>query len=238
MNRCGLCGAGLVSEARFCDRCGNAVRSEAAEVPHAHSDWSFSKSAVGALIGAVLLVVVGIGIGFAWWTVRDVSVAVNGRAQPSAGNQQAPPTALAGLRGVNWTDVPPGREQRGIRFDSDKMTVSVGTTVIARYPKAPNGYFERTLLVSPSSPSKGLVLIVLWEDQEGGVNAVVVGSDGRVVASSFIPDGWVLARDWVVWSPDEEYAVVSPAGEVTMGDLVLASTHSIGFRTNLPLLSI
>lgn len=84
------------------------------------------------------------------------------------------------------------------------------------------------LLISPVSPKKGLALVLCtdeYTDNGGMVGYIVNKRAGLALARNIVPKDWVILK-WVNWSPDEQYALVSAAGEVTMGDMAFIDLNT------------
>jgi hypothetical protein len=157
--------------------------------------------------------------------IPDIEVArPNAPSNPDGGG--GPSGSADVLRGDTWASVNPGQTVRGVRFASDNKTISVLGARIGGFVGAVVPNFPRTVFVSPSSRAGGLVLITLWDDSYGCADAVVVDRAGAVKARGIVPKRWRVWREWVSWSPNEHYALLAAAGEVTMGDMVLVDVRT------------
>ncbi|HWS85843.1 MAG TPA: hypothetical protein VN282_02540 [Pyrinomonadaceae bacterium] len=114
----------------------------------------------------------------------------------------------------------------GIRYDQyDKQAVIiVNDETLMSCELDPQFPEDNKVIVSPPSPLKKYVLVMCWD--RGGKEAYVIDTrNNRVVSRDVVPKHWRVIK-WVSWSPDERYALVAAAGEITMGDMAFADLAS------------
>lgn len=114
----------------------------------------------------------------------------------------------------------------GIRYDQyDKQAVIiVNNQTLMSCELDPQFPDDNKVIVSPPSPLKKYVLVMCWD--RGGKEAYVIDTrNNRVVSRDVVPKHWRTIK-WVSWSPDERYALVAAAGEITMGDMAFVDLAS------------
>lgn len=122
-----------------------------------------------------------------------------------------------GRPGADWAELSPGGSAGEITFRADH-TVLYGGRQIAR-----GGADETLVLVSPPSPRQGYRIVLVVDADVGARQAYVVGGAGAPgVSGNLAPEGWRVQR-WAAWSPDESHVLLLADGEVTNGDLLVAS---------------
>ena len=125
-------------------------------------------------------------------------------------------TAIGVAQEKEWTTLTAGQSVYGIRHDRDGGII-VNNDLVMVCAQNPQSAYDTEVYVSSPSPIKKYVLLVCWD--EGGKEAYVIDTrNNRVASRDVVPKHWRII-DWVSWSPDERFALVAAAGEVTGGDM-------------------
>lgn len=122
-----------------------------------------------------------------------------------------------------WTTLPAGQSVYGIRYDQNGAIIVnndlvMGCTVDPQFPD------DTKVYISPPSPLKKYVLVMCWD--RGVKEAYVIDTrNNRVASRDVVPKHWRIIK-WVSWSPDERFALVAAAGEVTNGDMAFVDLQA------------
>ena len=108
-----------------------------------------------------------------------------------------------------WLAVRPGSSVYGFALD-EKKVVYLNDKFLFKFNRAEGMY------ISPLSPSKRYRTVLSWNYDKGGIQLFIIDMQtGRVAASDGKNGGqWIPSfYQWISWSHDERYALVSPGGE-------------------------
>lgn len=122
-----------------------------------------------------------------------------------------------------WMTITPGKTPFGIRYDDNGAVVVSNTLVMGCVPDPQSAYGIK-LHVSPPSSVKKLVVVMCSRDNEDEAYVLDTGKN-RVISRDIVPKHWQIIN-WVSWSPDERFALVAAAGEVTMGDMAFIDLNT------------
>lgn len=129
---------------------------------------------------------------------------------------------------AGWTTLTIGQSVYGIRYVDPGAVVVNNSLVMSCMPDS-QSTFGPKLYVSPPSPFKKLVLVTCSHPQFTGVAdaAYIIDTrNNRVASRDVVPKHWQIIN-WISWSPDERFALVVAAGEITDGDIAF-----LDLRTN------
>ena len=132
-------------------------------------------------------------------------------------------TALAQQDG--WTTLTP-QGAHGIRYDrhNEVGVVIVNNETLMSCGLDPQFPDDNKVILSPPSPLKKYVMVMCWD--RGGKEAYVIDTrSNRVASRDVVPKHWRVIQ-WVSWSPDERFALVAAAGEVTNGDMAFVDLQT------------
>lgn len=122
-----------------------------------------------------------------------------------------------------WTTLPAGQSVYGIRYDQHGAII-VNNDLVMGCVVDPQSPDDTKVYISPPSPLKKYVMVMCWD--RGGKEAYVIDTrNNRVVSRDVVPKHWRVIK-WVSWSPDERFALVTAAGEITMGDMAFVDLTS------------
>lgn len=125
-----------------------------------------------------------------------------------------------------WTTLTVGKSIYGIRYEENGAVIINNDLVMGCVPNTESAY-ETTLHVSRPSPLKKLVLVKCSGDEtaESDEAYIIDTARNRVASRDIVPKHWRIIN-WVSWSPDERYALVAAAGEVTNGDMAFVDLQT------------
>src|SRR5205807_6574060 len=66
--------------------------------------------------------------------------------------------------------------------------------------------------------------VMCSRDNEDEAYVIDTGNN-RIVSRDVVPKHWQIIN-WVSWSPDERFALIAAAGEITMGDMAFVNLNS------------
>ena len=122
-----------------------------------------------------------------------------------------------------WTTIQMGQTVYGIRYDQPGAVV-VNNSFVMSCGVDPQSGLEAGLYISQPSPLKKFVLVLCSRYAEDEAY-VIDTAQNRVVSRDVVPKHWSVVK-WVSWSPDERFALLAAAGEITMGDMAFVNVTS------------
>ena len=122
-----------------------------------------------------------------------------------------------------WTTLQMGQTVYGIRYDQPSAVV-VNNSFVMSCGVDPQSGLEAGLYVSQPSPLKKFVLVLCSRYAEDEAY-IIDTAQNQVVSRDVVPKHWTVVK-WVSWSPDERFALLAAAGEITMGDMAFVNVTS------------